>query len=663
MEKIYKLINDEKWEKVIKISKKQNKLYTNIYNGNSLFHLACTRGNKFTIDFYTKNDNSLLTHANECGNTGAHILILHGWFDLFIYLISNYPIFLKMINNSGHIPLDMCVNYPHIFHKTLELMKKNNMINFINDVRINNVTTANTIIYYEKNIDIAIELLKTLDANNIELDKPLYITPLYYCILQDNEKLANAMIDLPGIKKSILTNTESAFALAMYKRYFDLAKKMIIFGADVNETITINNLHIVPSYISLSADNELINMIIGHKNFDYNKKDKDLNTILHFVALRLKYLKYAKINNIEDEIKKIDKILPILFEKCDLQSLNIDSLTPIDILRKYNLLETRIHMIKDLTKISKKNKNLLNIILPDIIDSYYGLYVANNIQIFISYISLLDKYKECTIPMKYPIKEQHNWEIFKYNLENYNTKLTIDILFDVYYFFPLEPLVIVWKNKSTYVIDKKIIFYLKRALSQNKRYIIMAIRIENCVECYHANTIIYDVQKNELLRFEPYGDWNFNDSYHLDKIINDIFSNAINKQVKYIRPGEYLSDVQFQSASKGDIEQSIGDPGGYCGAWSIWFLELKMLNPDIDNKMLVDESLKNILFKYKLNKNPLLHYIRGYGVKLNKERTDLFKKWKINEDEYYSTTRTTKTTTLVKDGVNNFVINYLTKLS
>ena len=42
-------------------------------------------------------------------------------------------------------------------------------------------------------------------------------------------------------------------------------------------------------------------------------------------------------------------------------------------------------------------------------------------------------------------------------------------------------------------------------------------------------------------------------------------------------PHEYLQNVNFQQSSLGDKEQNLGDPEGYCLAWCLWFLELKLL--------------------------------------------------------------------------------------
>jgi hypothetical protein len=147
----------------------------------------------------------------------------------------------------------------------------------------------------------------------------------------------------------------------------------------------------------------------------------------------------------------------------------------------------------------------------------------------------------------------------------------------------------------------------------------------------HANIIIYDKINNTLLRFEPYGTiYNFDD---LDNFIMDIFKKS-NLKFTYSFPKNFLSKVKFQEASKGDHVkfQNIGDPPGYCLAWCIWFLELKILNANIiDNEKLAILALQTIISKYNKIEFSLLHYIRGYSNYITEQSNNVLDKLHIDK--------------------------------
>jgi hypothetical protein len=106
--------------------------------------------------------------------------------------------------------------------------------------------------------------------------------------------------------------------------------------------------------------------------------------------------------------------------------------------------------------------------------------------------------------------------------------------------------------------------------------------------------------------------------------------------IKMIRPTFFLNDNKFQTASNGDNEKTLGDPQGYCLAWCFWFLELKLKNPDVDEKILTNNALENILVLYDKNhNNPLLSYIREYAHKLDSEKNKILKDIGFSDHELY----------------------------
>ena len=75
----------------------------------------------------------------------------------------------------------------------------------------------------------------------------------------------------------------------------------------------------------------------------------------------------------------------------------------------------------------------------------------------------------------------------------------------------------------------------------------------------------------------------------------------MDKDIKIILPKDYLYDTGFQNISNDSLNIRLGDPGGFCLAWSLWFLELKLNNPDEDNHLLVKNAFDNIKLDYNKN--------------------------------------------------------------
>ena len=58
-----------------------------------------------------------------------------------------------------------------------------------------------------------------------------------------------------------------------------------------------------------------------------------------------------------------------------------------------------------------------------------------------------------------------------------------------------------------------------------------------------------------------------------------------------------MEETKFQivsSDSDPDIKKT-GDPLGFCMAWCFWYLELRIKNPKIESKKLVEYAFNNIL--------------------------------------------------------------------
>jgi hypothetical protein len=159
----------------------------------------------------------------------------------------------------------------------------------------------------------------------------------------------------------------------------------------------------------------------------------------------------------------------------------------------------------------------------------------------------------------------------------------------------------------------------------------------------HANILIYDKKNNILERFEPYGYYIMLDNDALDDKIYKYFKHIYNKNITYVKPKDYLNKIKFQTLSNDmniDVKK-FNDPFGYCLAWTLWYLEMRLLNPETSSQNLVTESYDDIINKYGNKNNALIDFIRDFSCTLdNAKNTFLLKEIKINKNNLYDVTMT-----------------------
>ena len=150
----------------------------------------------------------------------------------------------------------------------------------------------------------------------------------------------------------------------------------------------------------------------------------------------------------------------------------------------------------------------------------------------------------------------------------------------------------------------------------------------------HANILIFDFENNIVERFEPYGfistftkeeeevSQSFNARF--TKLLKKIDSklNYVDQSVLLRKGPQYLEENQVKKLSL--LEKST-DPEGFCGAWSLWYADLRITNPDKEPRELIEMAIDSISQTKKIK---LREFIRNYSVFLVKERQQFLKKIK-----------------------------------
>lgn len=296
--------------------------------------------------------------------------------------------------------------------------------------------------------------------------------------------------------------------------------------------------------------------------------------------------------------------------------------------------------------------------------SNYGKFNANTLHNMIYTLLFLDKYKELCIPYQKNIYDKHiNDKFLQYhnNLYKSPSEFVISDLVQMYsdYFYESLPYLIIWRSSNQYYIDKDLDYYLQKCLTCDTiRFIFFKLTIVASSSGTHANILIYDNKTGILDRFEPYGNIPYLESDKLDDMIEDKIGSIIKKHLivtkkthrhnikfKYIRPKDYIKGIGFQTISN-DTDNSVkklGDPYGYCLAWTYWYLEMRLNNPNLPiakiikkaNESIIQDNINETNNENKTN-SIFIDTIRNYASNLDEMKNEYLIKIGISKKYIYN---------------------------
>ena len=159
---------------------------------------------------------------------------------------------------------------------------------------------------------------------------------------------------------------------------------------------------------------------------------------------------------------------------------------------------------------------------------------------------------------------------------------------------------------------------IKKCKLSNKRFSILGIIIKT-KQGFHANFLLYDKNVNEIERFEPHGKGELT-----GKEINQAFKNLFAKfGIKYISQIDFCPVLGPQFFDEVYGKKLKTDPGGFCQAWSTYWISLRLANPDISREILMDKLMKSIkLGDFK-------NFIRNFSFYILQERDEILKDFKL----------------------------------
>ncbi|QKF93772.1 ankyrin repeat protein [Fadolivirus algeromassiliense] len=589
---------------------------------------------------------------------------------------------LNMIDENGNNALHLA-----IYSKNYEICKK--VID--KDVNINSRTsTGESALHIACNFEL-IDIIKLLINNGADINIQDYnneITPLMYAVTINNNTIAKLLITNgadPNIQ-DFIGNTVVHYAVEEenYEILYELLK------LDINKmqaNVNISNINgKLPIHILLEKDkiyeNNIIETLIINSNL--NIQDDNGNTALHLICKNNIWETYKNIlsnKKLNIFIENYEKKRPIDYiDKKEIDAfMNLVSKSYLYVLRNFNFIwkedwenlcnkelfynKLTNDELKIISKYIKKTEDNVDVCYKIVNNKLHNIYksadkcgyssypvknsrkcidieqptkvelcsfVGITLDILFGLIYLLNKHKHSCSTISSNFRKNDDLCNYYLNL-GIKTSKGCD-------FYNFE---IVWVYKKLFFSENFHNNFKKCLVNKQIRFIIIPLGIE-IEKGSHANYLIFDKKNYELERFEPYGShspykFNYN-SKLLDNILSFKFTE-LDSTIKYISPDKYLPKIGFQYY---DVYESktgkIGDPGGFCALWSIWYTDMRLTYSDISRDNLVNKLLKTIKAKNISFKN----LIRNYSVNITKLRDNIFTKSDISINDWLNDQYTEK---------------------
>ena len=112
------------------------------------------------------------------------------------------------------------------------------------------------------------------------------------------------------------------------------------------------------------------------------------------------------------------------------------------------------------------------------------------------------------------------------------------------------------------------------------------------------------------------------------------FFKSVSPPINYISSRKLINNISYQTVSdETNINNHfVDDPVGFCVAWCLWYVELRINNPDINIKSLTNKTI------YHINKkeNKIKDYIRNYSSYLDNKKNKILEQGGVNKKYWYA---------------------------
>ncbi|ADO67490.1 hypothetical protein crov456 [Cafeteria roenbergensis virus] len=588
------------------------------YNGNKLIHLIIIKNNyKLLEEYILKNFDLNLIDVN--GNTPYHLLLTQFYnIDIFKKIINNKVCWNNKNNNKKSILYFIFTNYTifnelkdyHKYFMTKEILDGNiNNYNLIcNYLLPNDIFKFNQIINFS---NIQEPALFNLISNQHIKNLPDFLNKLIHV----NKKLLNIRNELGDnlLGKFIILNKHNLNNQSNKKTIINL----VDLGFDYNYLNPITGSNPFKLMLLYINDKKYLLSFIQKYSVDVNLKDNQGNNLGLFII----YL-YNKHN------LKPDKLFNYIISKSNKNYQNLDGHSINNLLNTYGNKNTNQTEITD-----------LNLIKVDMVNTTEFRSRLDDILFY--FIVLNKKYNNLHVPRfnNHLSSKELDFDSNSLSLPT-EMSLTLDML----------PFFISYQNQDTYFIHPYLNLLINKLYLKNPNdFAIVFLSIQDEENNLHANILLYDFSNKKIIRFEPYGNTSILDN-DLDIILEEELTWNLN--FTYIKPSDYMKGSGLQSLSDDNniFNQKPGDFGGFCLAWSLWFVEMFLKNKTINLNDLIIKSMRKII-----KKSSLVDYIRSYGDKISQEKYEIYKKIKLPQNIWSNLVFDENTNKLLEIEILNFI--------
>ena len=535
--------------------------------------------NKYDIIMEILGTNHNFSFKDINGNTALHLMIKNIKSDKtdIISLMLSKRIGLSYTNNDGQNALHIAIDVNS--YATCEILLNGGI-----DINTETVDSHITPLL-QATINSNIPILKLLLKYNPDVNyQDIYgNSSLNHSIMNKSKQIIELLYPISNVN---LVNISGKSAIYLFfDLEYDLSNldeyyfREILLKSDIN--LQDNQGKTLWHYL---VENDIW---ITYSDILINKKNKvfiqDINGITPFDSLKKKTDHFNKFIDLI-----ANSFYNYLIVKPYLNIYNIDLKTN----KKNNALEQIKKLIEEdhISYPSKKKTYCMSEI--DIINIKFSSYTGIGLDIVCGLLYLLGKHKNVDTTLTDNFID--NPILSDYYKSN---GILIDGLFLNYE--------IIWSFQRLFIpsiLNSKIKQFLK---DDKKQFLVIPLGIE-LSNGSHANILLYDKTKAELERFEPYGKsfppgYNYN-PINLDQNIKNLFNSLFeDSEIKssYISPTDYEPKIGLQLLDTQEYtkEKNIGDPGGFCGAWSLFYVEMRINNKNIPKNDLIGNLINHIRLK------------------------------------------------------------------
>lgn len=606
------------------------------FNSNHLDGLMLTADKQDidTLIHLLKKYSKYAYNTNIDGNTWLHFVEIN-FLDNVIFNKNltkiNWKKLIFLENNNGDTVID------YIFSSDKKKLIKRILDKYVY-TNVNCTTNKSFLYQLFNNLVFSnneiIEILKKLITNKVNLNRKIgYLPPHFSLFLRENKNIVDILYNykiksgegeyghiynskgshlLFYLYNHQLNDKFMEYTFFKFKDYLQLNEKTIN-----NEPIlfSILNYEIDSNYVVKKITEELFKSSIKYKLIN-EVGDKD-NSILH-VLCQLPFNTYKKYHN------------KINFNETNLKD-KFNNL-PIDYTNDKQWIKKLSKYKETVGKSIDSSKDKLKLINSD--KAHSTIFKAYIEDISLYFYFLKQKYPKLYIP-------NPKTHVIPINLSYDGIDMPHPVLEEFHEFAWIT----IYQKKDINYIHPYLDMLLKSAENSGKyEYSCLLLSIKNDFGGLHATPIFIDFKNKEVTRWDSFG-YNPN-NYHIDKFIKENLADKIKYKYVSLKFSQNAIGIQEKTLENESQNMKRGDFGGFCVAWTIWFIEHKIINKTSDTKKLINKLEKRIYAKDKP-----VSYIRNYSNYLFEAVKIIFDENNWDIDDY--------TNNIISIDLEDKIINFL----